>query len=60
MKINWKSHEFIFLMGVVFGIIISLGQASSFANFPSDMTYIAWLGVILLVVGLYGIYKAES
>jgi len=60
MKINWKSYEFWFLMGIVFGVITSLSNSSGFANFPNNMTQVSWLGLALTIVGLYGVYKAES
>ena len=60
MTIEWKKYEYLFLVAVLFGLFISLGNAADFANFPNKLTQISLIGIILMLVGLYGIVKAES
>jgi steroid 5-alpha reductase family enzyme len=60
IKIDLENFEFIFLLLILFGIIISLSNTSDFINFPKNMTPYSWLGVILLIIGLYGVCKAEG
>jgi steroid 5-alpha reductase family enzyme len=60
MPFNWKEFEFFFLLMILFGFIISLSNASGFVDFPKNMTINSWLGLILLVVGVYGVYNAEK
>jgi len=60
MAMNWKGFEFVFFLCIMFGLLISLSNVSNFSNFPYNMTLITWIGLILFIGGLYGIYKAES
>jgi len=60
INMKWKEYEFLLLLSLLFGLLISISNSQGFSKFPYNMTNLTWVGLILLVVGLYGIYKAES
>lgn len=58
-KVKFMDKNVLVLLGlfaIVFGGVTMLANSAEFANFPLKLTPVSAFGIILLMVGIIGIY----
>ncbi len=56
MKIKKDDAKFLSALCLIFAIIILLANPIDFRTFPSNVSNQSWYGLILLIIGLVGMW----